>query len=171
MANLPYIQALSVNSQTITIADTPQVIILDTIDDKNEFDLNTTTGVITYNKEGAARKFAYIVGPQVSRENDCEIEIPNFRCWIQKKTNTEMEFTDVPNTNVLINVNRHRLTKDVLILNGLITLKKDDELRFMMASNVDNLVKIEAIPMAGEPDVPSIIVSIFNIGLEKDEKI
>jgi len=171
MANLPYIQAISVNTQTIITADTPQVIILDTIDDKNEFDLNTTTGVITYNKAGAARKFAYISGPQVAREDACSTDVPNFRHWLQKKTKRETEFSDVLNTNVIMNVNRHRETKDVLTLNGLITLEKDDELRFMMASSVDNLVKIEAIPMTSEPDVPSIIVSIFNIGLEKDEEI
>lgn len=171
MANLPYIQVTSANSQTITTADTPQVIVIDTIEDKNEFDLNVATGVITYNKAGAARKFAYISGPQVAREDECNSNVPNFRHWIQKKTKIETEFSDVPNTNVIMNVNRHRETKDVLTLNGLITLEKDDEIRFMMASNVDSIVKIEAIPMTGEPDVPSIIVSIFNIGLEKDEVV
>jgi hypothetical protein len=39
----------------------------------------------------------------------------------------------------------------------------------MMASDVGGLVSIEDIPMTGEPDIPSIIVSVFNIGLEKDE--
>ena len=169
MANLPYIQALDTTTQVITTADTPQPIILNTIDDINEFSLDASTGIITYDKEGAARKFTYIVAPQVTRDGDCEDEVPNFRCWIQKKADGEAMFADVPNANVLLNVNRHRLTKDVILLTGLITLEKDNEIRFMMASNVDGLVKIEAIPFVGESDVPSVIVSVFNIGLEKDE--
>lgn len=171
MANLPYVQGISVNTQLITVADTPQNLVVDTLDDINEFSIDTTTGTITYNKEGLARKFAYIVAPQVAREGECQEEVPNFRVWIQKKANGEESFIDVPYANVLINVNRHRETKDVLVLSGLITLEKDDQLRIMMSSDVANEVKIEYIPKTGEPNIPSVIASIFNIGLEKDEPV
>jgi len=169
MANLPYIQAVSLGTQTIIEANTPQQIVIEVVDDINEFSLNTTTGVITYNKEGAARKFAYIIAPQAARNNVCQDFVPNFRCWIQRKSSEKSEFEDVENANVLMNVNTIRETKDVIPLSRLITLEKDDELRVMMASNIANEVKIEAIPMTNEPNIPSIIVSIFNIGLEKDE--
>lgn len=169
MSNLPYVQAVSETTQTITTANTPQVIIIDLLDDANEFSLDTATGIITYNKIGDGRKYTYIVAPQVFRGDTCEDEIPNFRCWIQKKASEETEFVDVPFSNVLINVNRHRMTKDVLVLNGLITLEAGDKIRFMMSADVDGLVGIETIPMTGEPDIASVIVSVFNIGLEKDE--
>lgn len=171
MSNLPYVQGVSVSTQLIVTADTPQLLIVDTADDINEFSIDTTTGTITYNKSGAARKFTYIVAAQVAREGNCMVEVPNFRMWLQKKASGETEFIDVLHANVMMNVNRHRTTKDVLILTGLITLKKDDQLRIMMASNYANEVKIEYIEKVGEPSIPSVIASIFNIGLEKDEPI
>jgi len=170
MANLPYVQGVSLNTQLITTADTPQNLVVDTVDDINEFSIDLATGAITYNKSGAARKFAYMVAPQVARENNCMEEVPNFRVWLRKKAAGELEFVDVPHASVLMNVNRHRTTKDVLILSGLITLEKDDQLRIMMASNYANEVKIEYTEKVGEPSIPSVIASIFNIGLEKDEE-
>jgi len=171
LANLPYIQALSLLTQEISLSNVPQVAILDTTDDINEFSLDNFEGIITYDKEGAARKFAYMIAPQVGRKNICKNFVPNFRCWLQKKAVGEEEFENVPRTNVLINVNTVRETKDVIILSGLITLEKDDELRIMVSSNTSDEVQLESIPIAGEPTIRCIIVLIFNIGLEKDEPI
>lgn len=170
MANLPYVQVVSQLTQSIPLANVPQVVVLDTIDDVNEFSVDDFEGIITYEKEGAARKFFYAICPQVGRVGTCQNVIPNFRCWLQFRASDADAWEDVPNSNVLINVNRDRETKDVLPLTGLITLEADNQLRILMASNVSDVVRLEFMPMLTEPNVPSIIVSIFNVGLEKDEE-
>lgn len=167
MANVPYVQACSEVNQLITAADTPQIILLDCVDDTNEFTVDSATGEITYIKQGVGRKFDYTVSPQVGRTDVCQDEIPNFRIWLQIKRKNELNFSNVENNNVLLNVNRHRTTKDVIVLQGLITLNSGDKIRLMMASNVSNSVQLEYIDMgANEPAVPSITTSITYIGEE-----
>ena len=169
MSNLPYLQAVSLETQIIEEAETPQVLLIDTIDDVNQFSVDTATGVITYNKRGTSRKFTYIIAPQVARVGNCLNEVPNFKVWLQKKSEDDKEFTDVEHSTVLIDVNRHRTTKDVLVLSGLITLEEGDQLRIMMASNYANEVQIEYTEEEDKPSIASAIITIFNIGLEKDE--
>jgi hypothetical protein len=151
----PYLQASCSIDQKITAANTAQKVIINTVDDSDKISLDTSNGDVTVEKKG---KYVVIAAPQVGRDGDCMESIPNFRCWLR------VNGTDVPNSNVLMNVNRYRETKDVIITQGIVELEEEDIVNVMMASDTADEVLLEAIDLgSGEPLIPSIIFTMFQI--------
>lgn len=162
MANVPYIEIKSLNSQVIAGENIPQLIAFDVIEDSNDVTYNNANGEIKVKKAG---KYLFSLACQVGRKGDCQLTIPNFRCWIKKNN------VDLPNSNVLLNVNNLRLTKDIILNQGIITLEKDDTIKCYMSSSVKNEVQIESINFAGEPKIPSVNFVLYKLGIDSDEKV
>ncbi len=67
---------------------------------------------------------------------------------------------DVPNSNIRLQF-ATAATKDVIVLQAIVELKRGDLLNVLMSGNGDTF--IEAIKPENEPLVPSIIFSLFKI--------
>ena len=76
-------------------------------------------------------------------------------CWLQ------VNGTDVPNSNVLLQTTVDIPFRDVIVSQGVIWLEKDDVVTVMVSGT--GSVALEAISPAGQPLVPSIIFTIFKM--------
>jgi hypothetical protein len=147
---MAYLQASGSTTQVITHANTPQRLIIDVEDAAMDIHLNPNEGSAQVEQEGA---YLVITAPQVGRINDGGVE--NFRCWL--KVGKE----DVPNSNVLLNL--QGATKDVIVAQAIVNLKKGDEVSVWMSASTGGDVAVEAIKPMGEPLVPSVIFSMLKI--------
>ncbi len=99
--------------------------------------------------------YLIIAGPQVGKNKGTRNRWIDF--WLRVNN------VDVPKSNI-----RRVLTdyqeKDVIPLNAVIPLNRDDTLKIMMtAENDTEGIGIEAIEPDGEPAIPSIIVTIVQL--------
>jgi len=99
--------------------------------------------------------YLIIAGPQVGKNKGTRNRWIDFWLRVNK--------VDVPKSNI-----RRVLTdyqeKDVIPLNAVIPLNRDDVLNIMMtAENDTEGIGIEAIEPDGEPAIPSIIVTIVQL--------
>ena len=147
---MAYLQASGSTTQVITHANTPQRLIIDVEDAAMDIHLNPTEGSAQVEQEGA---YLVVASPQVGRVNEGGVE--NFRCWL--KVGKE----DVPNSNVLLNL--YGSTKDVIVCQAVVDLKRGDEVSVWMAASTGGDVCVEAIKPMGEPRVPSCIFSMLKV--------
>jgi hypothetical protein len=147
---MAYLQASGSTTQVITHANKPQRLVIDVEDAAMGVHLNPNEGSAQVEEDGA---FLVITAPQVGRLNEGGVE--NFRCWL--KVNKE----DVPNSNVLLNL--YGSTKDVIVAQAVVDLKKGDEVSVWMAASTGGDVAVEAIKPMGEPLVPSVIFSMLKV--------
>ena len=99
--------------------------------------------------------YLIIAGPQVGKNKGTRNRWIDF--WLRVNN------VDVPNSNI-----RRVLTdsqeKDVIPLNAVIPLNRGDNMNIMMAAENDSEgIGIEFIEPDGEPDIPSIIVTIVQL--------
>ena len=99
--------------------------------------------------------YLIIAGPQVGKNKGTRNRWIDF--WLRVNN------VDVPNSNI-----RRVLTdsqeKDVIPLNSVIPLNRGDNMNIMMAAENDSEgIGIEFIEPDGEPDIPSIIVTIVQL--------
>jgi len=99
--------------------------------------------------------YLIIAGPQVGKTKGTRNRWIDF--WLRVNN------VDVPKSNI-----RRVLTdyqeKDVIPLNAVIPLNRDDTLKIMMtAENDTEGIGIEAIEPDGEPAIPSIILTIVQL--------
>jgi len=132
----------------------PVKIVLDTHQDKSGEEL-----AIDFAKEGIAINrtgtYLVIVGPQISKLAGNKPRWIDF--WIRVNN------VDVPNSNVRA-VLKDPDQKDVIITQVVTYLKQGDVLNIMMSVEVaDEGLGIETIKPAGEPLIPSVILTILQL--------
>ena len=144
-----WIQASGGATQNIPGDDSPQRVIIDQTDGSKRVE-NENNGAF---KVGCDGDYFVMAAPQVGFEQTSVGS--NLRCWIN------VNGTPVGNSNVLLGTDTPA-TKDVIVSQGIVTLKKGDVVEVYAASN--NGADLEAIqPTAEEPLVPSIIFSMFAV--------
>ena len=147
---MAFLQASGSQTQVITHGNKPQRLIIDVEDAASGIHLNPNEGSAQVEEEGF---YLAIASPQVGRINEGGVE--NFRCWL--KVGQE----DVVNSNVLMNLEGS--TKDVIVCQAVVELKRGDELSVWMSASTGGDVAVEAIKPMGEPLVPSVIFSMLKI--------
>jgi hypothetical protein len=145
-----WLQASSATTQRIEQANVGQVMLIDRIDGASNATLDTSTGMVTIEREA---DYLVVAAPQVGRQNPGGVA--NFRCWIR------VNGVNVPDSNVLLNLDSAD-TKDVIVCQILIHLGEGDKVEVMMATDDAAAgVGIEALqPTPDEPMVPAIIFSL-----------
>ena len=140
-------------TQEVTTLD-PITIQLDQQEDVGnmEHSIGFENGDIIIKKSGV---YLVIAAPQIGKTSG------NRNRWIDFWLRLNQK--DVPNSTV-----RRVLTdqgeKDVIPLNSVIELNKDDVLNIMMAAETtEEGMGIEAIEPNGEPVIPSIIVTLIQL--------
>jgi len=154
MAIVPFLHAVSNVTQTITTANTPQKVDIDTQIMINDMALDTATDEVTIAEDGI---YYVSITAQVGREDSCADDIPNLRFFVKNNG------ADILSSGSFINVNRHRETKGTYTKDYLLDLSVDDVLSFWVSSSVDALTKLEHIVQAGEPDIPAFNLVILKL--------
>ena len=98
-----------------------------------------------------AGAYFVVAAPQVASNS----LIYTFDCWLR------VNGAGVANSNVRLGT--IGIHKDVIITQGILALEPGDCVEVMTSGNA----LIEAIPVMGEPLIPSIIFSMFQIGKQK----
>lgn len=149
-----YIQASDGANQVIAAANTPQVVRHNTVDEAFGISIESDNTFILSD----AGVYTLIAAPQVGSGGAAD-----FRCFWRRSTDDGATWVNIANSNVLMGL--LATTKDVIISQGVLALNAGDRLQVMMSGSTTNPL-LEAITKAGEPLVPSIITSIFQIGYE-----
>ena len=98
--------------------------------------------------------YFFVAAPQVGSEPELST-VENFRCWLN------VNGAPLVNSNVLLNLAPGGITKDVLVAQGAVVLRKGDKVSVGVRSSAAQGVFLEAIqPSPEEPLVPSIIFSL-----------
>ena len=147
---MSFLQASGSATQIITHANTPQRLLIDVEDAAKGIHLNPNEGSAQVEHDGA---YLVITAPQVGRIGDGDVQ--NFRCWLRVGDH------DVPNSNVLLNL--FGSTKDVIVAQAIVNLKRGDEVSVWMSASSGGDVAVEAIKPMGEPLVPSVIFSMLKV--------
>jgi hypothetical protein len=150
-----WIQASGSRSQLLDEEDVPTLVVIDTTDGHDEHDCITlANNAFTVHRDG---DYLIVAAPQVGRLQTGPLA--NFRCWLR------VNGVDVPNSNVLMNLDPDGATKDVIISQGIVSLKKNDAVTVMAATDSALAgVSMEAIqPTPNEPLVPSIIFTMHSV--------
>ena len=147
MANADqYLQASSTITQCPGKA--PEVVRMDVTDAANGLAIKDNK--ITVSEAGP---YLIVAAPQVGREGGGRYGC--FDLWLR------VNGDDVANSNVQLCQDADSRAKDVIISQGIVPLKAGDIVEVMMsANNSEANLCIEAIQPAGEPLVPSIILSM-----------
>ena len=141
----------SSSSATQFMTTSPTQFTIDQDDGNAQVELNN--GNITVNRSG---EYLIVAAPQVGRIGVGLQGVVSFKCWLR------VNGTDVANSNVLLNLKPW--TKDVIISQGIVSLEKGDVVTVMgSCGDNDRGVAIEAIQEPGEPLVPSIIFTMYEI--------
>lgn len=129
--------------------------IIDTLDGHDADHCLTLAGsAVTVHRDG---DYLIVAAPQVGRSQTGPLA--NFRCWLA------VNGINVPNSNVLMNLDPSGDTKDVIISQGIVSLKAGDEVTVRVATDAPAAgVAMEAIqPTPSEPLVPSIIFTMHSV--------
>jgi len=132
----------------------PTKIVLDTCQDSSGEDLvvDFIRGDIKFKRDGA---YLLIAGPQIGKLSGDKPRWIDF--WFK------VNDLNVPNSNVRAIAKDHE-DKDVIIIQVVRRFKKGDMLNIMMAVEAaDEGLGIETIRPAGEPVIPSIILTILQL--------
>jgi hypothetical protein len=114
--------------------------------------INFIQGDVEIKKSGM---YLIIAGPQIGKLSGNDARWIDF--WLRVNN------VDVPNSNVRA-VIKDACQKDVIVLQTLTRLNDGDTLNIMMSTETtDEGLGIEAIQPAGEPLVPSIILTILQM--------
>jgi hypothetical protein len=149
----PYMQASS--SITQCPANTSPVKIKMDQDDGSQGIVLTAKSQFKVTKAGS---YVVIAAPQVGRAYGQGMPGGDFKCFIG------VNGVPVANSNVLMNFDKNYIDKDVIITQGILKLKKGDKVTvWMSVSNPDAGLCIEAIQPPGEPLVPSIIFTMYQL--------
>ena len=99
--------------------------------------------------------YLIIAAPQVGKTDGASNRWIDF--WLRVNN------VDLPNSNIRrVLTNNHE--KDVIAMNVVTNLNKDDILQIIMSAETDNEgIGIEVIEPEGEPTIPSIIVTIVQL--------
>jgi hypothetical protein len=117
-----------------------------------EHTIDFVQGDIEIKKSGM---YFIIGGPQVGKVSGTEPRWMDF--WLRVNN------VDLPNSNVRYTIKENH-QKDVIILQVLTRLNEGDTVNMMMSvEKTDEGIGIEAIQPAGEPLVPSIILTIMQM--------
>jgi hypothetical protein len=135
---------------TQQVSDATTLAIMDQIDFVDGVTVKSTTE-FEVECDGV---YLVVAAPQVG-EAGLTTEIANFRCWII------VNGVGVPNSNVLMNLEADGGTKDVIVSQGVMVLKKGDVVSVGVRASEPVGVFLEAIqPSPDEPLVPSIIFTM-----------
>ena len=151
-----YAELSDTTDQAFAEADTPYSITFDTNDEIAGIIHSTSSDPenITIATSGVYTIFAQ---PQVAAAAG---GAGTFHMWLQKDTGEG--FVDVPNTNIELSL--ASLNEDVIPLATTFALNAGDVIR-LRASVSDTRIKLDAQTPEGEPAIPSIIFTMFMIGV------
>jgi len=117
-----------------------------------EHTINFIQGDVEIMKSGM---YLIIAGPQIGKQSGNKPRWIDF--WLR------INNVDIPNSNVRA-VIADACQKDVIVLQTLTRLNKGDTLNIMMSTETaDEGLGIEAIQPAGEPLIPSLILTILQM--------
>jgi len=119
-------------------------VVFDQIDLISNVDFTSGESCVNVEQTGA---YFVVAAPQVGAANGHY----TFDCWLR------LNGAEIANSNVRLVANPQH--KDVIITQGIVELEEGDCLEVMTSGNA----VIEAIPVPGEPLVPSIIFSMFKV--------
>ena len=150
-----YIRASDLVDQEYSIANSPQIINLTTVDESNGISTATEKGTnIIISVNGV---YSIIAQPQVTAGAGAGV----FHMWLQRKTELNKAFVDVPNSNIELSL--ASLEEDVIPLIATLKLNVNDKVR-LVSSVSDTRIKLDAQTPSGEPAIPSIIFTMYRIG-------
>ena len=149
----PGVQASASENQVLEGPDIPNLVKIDQLDLITDMEKVGDGGF----KVGCDGVYFFVAAPQVGSSQQGPAR--NFRCWAR------VNGVDVPNSNVLLNLLPNGQTKDVIVSQGALALKKGDVVEVYAATDAGSTgpgtVFLEAIqPSENEPLVPAIIFTM-----------
>jgi len=147
LTNLMMYAQLSDNTdQTFALVNTPYEVNFSTNDEIDGISHVAGAANITIIYDGV---YQFIAQPQVmAGAGDAGV----FHMWYQKNA------VDIPNSNVELTLDS--LDEDVIPLSVVLYLNSGDMIRIMVSVS-DNGIELDAQAPAGEPAIPSIILSVI----------
>lgn len=149
-----FVACLDTTTQTFAMANTEQVITMDTEIDSNRIGTSLSTGVFTILDAGI---YKAVMFPILTKSIGTTI---SHFLWVQKDTGSG--FVDIPDSNsetVLLATETNDIKTITFV--GVFRLNAGDKIRFMNSVSNTNLTLVTKTPSAGNgPEIPSVIMSL-----------